>query len=76
MRRDERIAEIEAWILGQGRVILYDDRHHPVGWMAFALPPSLDRVTANPPIGIGPTRVDALEALCMVLTGEPALPPW
>ena len=72
----DRIAVLETWVLEQGRVVVYDDRHHPGGWMAFAMPAALDRVTINPPVGVGPTRIDALEALCVVLSGEPVLPPW
>lgn len=71
---DRRLAELEEWIFEQGRVVVYDDRHHPTGWMAFALLPALDYVTLNPPFGAGATKIDALEALCVVLSGEPALP--
>jgi hypothetical protein len=72
----KRIDALQAWIFEQGRVIVYDDHHHPRGWMALAIPADVDRVTANPPMGAGATKLDALEALCMVLGGEPVLPPW
>jgi hypothetical protein len=71
---DRRLAELEEWIFEQGRVVVYDDRHHPTGWMTFALLPALDDVTLNPPFGAGATKIDAIEALCVVLSGEPALP--
>jgi hypothetical protein len=72
---ERRLAELEEWIFDQGRVVIYDNHHHPKGWMALAVPPALDYITANPPFGLGPTKIDALEALCMVLGGEPGLPP-
>ena len=73
---DDGIAELEEWIAQQGLVVVYDDRTHPIGCMAFALPAALDHLTVNPPVGVGPNRLHALEALCMVLSGEPSLPPW
>jgi hypothetical protein len=72
---ETRIGTLEKWIFEQGRVLVYDD-HHDHGWIALAIPADVERVTTNPPMGVGATQLDALEALCTVLGGEPVMPPW
>jgi hypothetical protein len=72
----KRIGTLEQWIFEQGRILIYDDHHDPHGWVALAIPADAEPVTTNPPMGVGATKLDALAALCMVLGGEPVMPPW